>query len=84
MSEFEQVEIERALLLLGKAIREVREQQGISTRELAAATGVARARIEALEDGRLDPDYELLIVLADGVGVRVSVFVVRAEALRRS
>jgi transcriptional regulator with XRE-family HTH domain len=83
VSELEQLEIEQALLLLGRAIREVREQQGVSTRDLAAATGVARERIAALENGRFDPEYDLLIALAEGIGVRPSAFFVRAEELCR-
>jgi transcriptional regulator with XRE-family HTH domain len=74
-------QIEQELLLLGRAIREIREQHGIAIGELAAGTGVDRARIEALEEARLDPDYELLLRLAEGIGVRVSTFVVRAEEL---
>jgi len=43
--------------------------------------GVDRACIEALEAGRLDADYELLLTLADGIGVRPSAFFGRAEEL---
>jgi transcriptional regulator with XRE-family HTH domain len=71
------------LLLLGRAIREVREEQGFSVGELAGATGVARKRIAAVEDGRFDPEYDLLIALAEGIGVRPSAFFVRAEVLCR-
>jgi predicted transcriptional regulator len=81
VSELEQLDIEQALLLLGRAIRELREEQGFSVGELAAVTGVARERIAALEDGCFDPEYELLITLAEGIGVRVSAFVARVEAL---
>jgi transcriptional regulator with XRE-family HTH domain len=66
---------------LGAAIREVREQRGLSVGELAGAAGVAWARVEALEAGRLDPDLELLMGVADAVGVRLSAFVVRAGEL---
>lgn len=79
MSEITQLGQE--LRFLGKAVREIREQRGIAVGELAAATGMDRTRIEALEAGRLDPDLELLVALADGIGVRLSVFVVRAEEL---
>jgi hypothetical protein len=37
--------------------------------------------VRALEAGQLDPTYELLLALADGLDVRVSAFVIRAEAL---
>lgn len=72
---------EKDQLLLGEAFREVREQHGLSAGELATATGEGRARIVALEEGRLDADYELLLTLADSIGVRPSVFFLRAEEL---
>ncbi|HZL48334.1 MAG TPA: helix-turn-helix domain-containing protein [Solirubrobacteraceae bacterium] len=70
MSELGQSE--KVLLLLGRAFREIREQRGLSAGELATATGVNRLRIVSLEEGRLDPDYELLLGLAEGLGVRAS------------
>lgn len=79
MSESKQHE--QDLLVLGQAIREVREQRGLSPSRLAAATGVEQRRIQALEAGRLDPDFELLLALADGLGLRPSAFIVRSEKL---
>jgi transcriptional regulator with XRE-family HTH domain len=72
---------QRDLLVLGKAIREVREHQGLGTADLAAAAGVAAARVAALEAGRLDPDLELLLALAKSMGIRPTAFFVRAEEL---
>jgi transcriptional regulator with XRE-family HTH domain len=69
------------LLVLGKAIQEVREQHGLGAHDLAAASGVAPARVTALEDGRLDPDFELLLALAKSMGIRPTAFFVRAEQL---
>jgi transcriptional regulator with XRE-family HTH domain len=70
---------EHDLRVLGEAIRGLREQQGVSAGELAAAAGVAQTDIAALEDGRLDPDLELLAGLADGIGVRLVTLFLRAE-----
>jgi transcriptional regulator with XRE-family HTH domain len=70
------------LVVLGRAIGKLREERGLSTDELAVATGVERARIQALEAGRLDPGYELLLALAEGLGVGPSALIVRAEALQ--
>lgn len=75
---------EQELVLLGQAIRQVREQRGLSTGELAASLGIERERLDALEAGRLDPAYDLLLALAEGLGVRPSAFVIRAEELRLS
>jgi transcriptional regulator with XRE-family HTH domain len=69
------------LLVLGRAVAEIREERGVAAERLAAVTGVALARIQALESGHLDPSYELLLELAEGLGVRASAFVIRAEAL---
>jgi DNA-binding XRE family transcriptional regulator len=69
------------LLLLGRAIGQIREERGVAAAELAAASDVALAQIRALEAGRVDPTYELLLALAEGLGVRPSAFVIRAEAL---
>jgi len=51
----------------------------VSTSELADVAGVERLRISTLEAGTLDPSYELLIALAEGLGVELSALVVGAE-----
>jgi transcriptional regulator with XRE-family HTH domain len=79
VSELARIEQERRRL--GRAIREIREQRGIAIDTVSAATGVSRARIEALEEGRREPDYILLVRLAKGIGVRSAAFFVRAEEL---
>jgi transcriptional regulator with XRE-family HTH domain len=70
------------LHILGRAVRRMREQQGMSTEELALATGISRQRIDALETGRLDATYELLLALAEGLGVLPSALVTLAEQLK--
>ena len=72
---------QRDLLIIGKAIRAVREQHDLSAGDLAAAAGVAETQILALESGQLDPDFELLLTLAESIGVRPSAFILRAEEL---
>lgn len=72
------------LLVLGRAIRRMREQQDMSADELAGATGMNRRRIDALESGHLDPTYELLLALADGLGIQPSELVTLAEQLKES
>jgi transcriptional regulator with XRE-family HTH domain len=62
----------------------MREQRGISADELADATGMHRRGIDALEAGHLDPTYELLLALADGLGVEPSALVIFAEQLKES
>ena len=71
----------KGLALLGRAVRELREARQMSQTELAAAVGVEQLRIDALELGRLDPDYVLLVRLAKALGVGPGALVVRAEKL---
>jgi transcriptional regulator with XRE-family HTH domain len=67
------------LVILGRAVRELREQHGVSTGLLAARTGSTLQRIHELEAGEFDPDYEELIVLAEkGLGIRLSALVAHA------
>jgi len=73
----------RALARLARTIHELREQRGMTQGELAAAVGVDEARISALEAGRLDPDYALLVALAQALGVRLLELVSRIEELAR-
>lgn len=70
-----------SLRCLGIAFQQVREEQGLAVSELAQASGIPQQQIRALEAGTLDPDYELLLTLADQLNLRPSAFVIRAEAL---
>jgi transcriptional regulator with XRE-family HTH domain len=72
------------LLALGRAVKLMREQRNMSADELAASSGILRERIDALEAGRLDPTYELLLEIADGLGTKPSALVTLAERLRAS
>ena len=72
------------LLLLGRAVRRMREQRDMSAGELADAIDIRRQRIDALETGRLDPTYELLLAVAEGLGTQPSALVTLAEQLRES
>jgi transcriptional regulator with XRE-family HTH domain len=72
---------QQQLLALGRAVREIRGECGMGVAQLAAAAGVDLRRIAALEAGRLNPSYELLVALGEGLDVRVSAFVIRAEEM---
>jgi transcriptional regulator with XRE-family HTH domain len=67
--------------MLGGAIRELREQHRLTADELCAAAGLSSAQLTALEDGRLDPDLELIAAIARALGVRLSEIFVRVEQL---
>lgn len=74
----------RSLSTLGQAIRELRQQRGLGVEELAAAAMVDRGCVAAVEAGRLDPDFDLLLKLSASMGLRPSAFVLRAEELARA
>lgn len=68
-----------SLLALGRAIRQAREQKGSGVDELAETAEVSQECIQALEAGSLDPTYELLRKIADGLGVTTSSLIVQVE-----
>jgi transcriptional regulator with XRE-family HTH domain len=69
---------ERAeLARFGKRFRQVRELRRVSVPELAARAGIEASQISDLEAGRLDPTYDVMIALAQGMGVRPSAFIPR-------
>lgn len=45
----------KLLLALGRAIRQLREERGMTPAELACASGINRAELEAIEAGRPCP-----------------------------
>ncbi|ELZ96711.1 helix-turn-helix transcriptional regulator [Haloferax sulfurifontis] len=49
---------------MNNAVRERREERGLTQGELAAHVGVTRQSINAIERGRYDPSLELALKLA--------------------
>jgi len=74
-------DITKARVALGQAIREARERQGFRVDELAAASGISRRTITRIEAGERESDFELLLALADGLGIPASSFFVRVDEL---
>ncbi len=72
---------QRDLRLLGRAIDEIRAQGGLSVRDLSIATGIEESTIQAVEAGQVDADFDMLLRLAEALGLRPSAFVIRAEHL---
>jgi DNA-binding XRE family transcriptional regulator len=72
------------LIALGTAVRTFREQGALDVGTLAVGAGVEPEAIVALEEGRLDPPLDLLLSLAETMGLRASAFIIRAEELGRS
>jgi transcriptional regulator with XRE-family HTH domain len=80
---YESEQREQGLVILGQAIRWMRDQHGLSASELAAAAHVELQRVAALEAGRLDPTYDLLLALARALGVQPSALIACAEDIGR-
>ena len=55
---------DRELIAFGRAVRRLRDERNLSAGELAAAAGLAPGRLAAIEAGRLDPHYDVLLALA--------------------
>jgi len=66
---------------LGRAVRAIRAERGISQVQLAVDTGFMQAWISQVEHGRRNPSWSNVVRLAEGLGVRASELVARAEAL---
>lgn len=72
------------LLAFGRAIERIREQRSMSVDALASVSGIAGERIDALERGQLDPTYEEMLTLAEGLEVDLAALLALAEELGAS
>jgi transcriptional regulator with XRE-family HTH domain len=70
------------LASLGRAVSELRVRQGVSVPQLAACLGIEPESVSALEHGRLDPAYELLLDLAECLKIDAAELFARAEGGR--
>lgn len=75
MSRFDE-----ALIAVGRAIRELREEQDISRGTLAKRTAIRSRRLRAIENGRYDPPIQLLYALAGELHIELHDLYRRAEA----
>ena len=59
---------------LGRRVRELRKERGLTQRDLAAEAGIDAAYLCHLEGGRTlqNPTYERILALAGALGVRPS------------
>jgi transcriptional regulator with XRE-family HTH domain len=65
---------------LGRAVRSIRDEHGISQVQLAATTGFTQSWISHVECGSRNPSWSNVVRLAEGLGVSVSELARRAEA----
>lgn len=69
------------LVALGTTIRNARRERGLSLADLAASASIEREQLQAIELGRYDPAFDVLIDLARGLDTKLSVLVTRSESL---
>jgi ribosome-binding protein aMBF1 (putative translation factor) len=74
------VKSDRELTGFGRTVRKLRQKRNISVGDLAAATRLTPVRLEAIEAGRLDPRFDVLLALSRGLGVSLSEITKHAEA----
>ncbi len=70
---------QRQLHRLGRSIRQIRNELGLSVSDLASTSTLDPVTIEALEAGQLDPPYDLMLNIAGGLGVEISAIAIRTE-----
>ena len=78
---------DQELAAFGQAVRQLREQRGMSLDDLSKATRLPRGRkmssrrIGRIEAGEVDTHYDELIALADGLGITAGKLIGYAERL---
>jgi transcriptional regulator with XRE-family HTH domain len=66
--------MERAAWFGGR-LRELREQKGLSQRQLADQAGMNKDALARLERGERSPSWETVLTLAEALGVECTAFV---------
>ncbi len=75
----------RALLLFGLRLKDVRIQFGFSLEELSKRLGVSAAHLCNLECGRREPSFSLLVQIAEDLNLSLDYLVLgRPDAMRES
>jgi transcriptional regulator with XRE-family HTH domain len=69
------------LKAVGQAVREARDELGVSQEELGFESELDRTYISGIERGVRNPTVETLSRLCRSLGVRVSELIARAEEL---
>ena len=68
-----------ALAALGRAVREARDERGISQEALAQRIGVHRTYVGGIERGERNVTYESLLRVAEALAIPMSELQRRAE-----
>jgi transcriptional regulator with XRE-family HTH domain len=73
------VEDKQELVALGRTVREMRDERGMDADDLAAAAGIERAQLDAIEAGQSDPSHRVLLALVRGLGIDAATLMNRAK-----
>ncbi len=66
---------------LGRAVREIRKQQGLSQEALGLRIDTDRTYVGGIERGEKNPTFEVLGRIAEGLGMTASELLERAEEI---
>lgn len=66
--------------MLGRVIRRLRTESGISQEGLAAISGIDRTFMGEIERGEANPSFDVLQRIASGLGVRLSELIRQYES----
>jgi XRE family transcriptional regulator, regulator of sulfur utilization len=74
---------EKALVALGRAIKEFRKEKGLTQDELARRADIHESYISVLESGRRNPTWPTVRRISHGLGISLLELVQRADELER-
>jgi transcriptional regulator with XRE-family HTH domain len=67
----------------GRAVRELREEQGLAQEAFALKCGIDRSHYGGIERGERNPSLSTVFKIAEALGVPVSALFSRSEERRR-
>lgn len=71
----------RATLALGRTVRALRTERGLSQEELGFSAGLHRTYVGQIERGEKNLGWENVVKLCSGLGVQLHEFAERLEAI---
>jgi transcriptional regulator with XRE-family HTH domain len=73
----------RSLRALGQAVRAMREQAGLTGKELAARAKISNSWLSRIEDGQVDPTWKTVRMIAQGLEVTTEQLADLAESFEK-
>jgi transcriptional regulator with XRE-family HTH domain len=60
------------LIRLGRALRTLRQRQGLKQIELATTAGMTESQVSDIERGKNNPGWRLIVRIVDGLGLTLN------------